>query len=665
MQERIAEVINLLLEADEPLTGMQLAQLVQVSPRTITNDLHNAKTMLAEYGYDLISKRGTGYYLDISAEEADALRERLGICGDGQSMQQMRLLAIMDAVFLSDGTITLPALAAKLNVSRNCILRDIQMINAYIHRYQVSLEVKRNAGVVFSGRELAIRYSYLSFRKNNAEYITISAQMEQMEAYKKLLRYVGADFAKIYLRVFPNIAAATIVDCIALAEKKLNVSFTESSWINILEYISLAILRPEHMPQLAEGKGKDKKAIRELREYAAAKEMAAYLLRKAGGYISEDEVFYLCLCMQANARQDSVEDILEKTARMDKNTLESAHALLQYFSELLKYQFDQESTAELLAFCIERMKIKNSCGLEWFATQPAPAATKNNDVLVACLSSHNVVENLLGFDVDNADLFHIAICLDNAMNSTPSSVNAVYITREEYPIALQQMNLIRSSVPELQFLKLIQSARLNNKEEKQFLSDQNILVCSTFPLQVGVPVSHQVVVSSRFQAKDAQAIKLELYKMKNGSQSMANDHTAQRPYIIANVKSCGDVKQVLKAGCALLRRMGYAYQGYEADVVCKEATQPSALENGVAIPHSSPQYVKESAVYLMKLESPVVWSNGAMVDLVFFLALGVDQGESIRQNASWVYGFINNPAVLASLRAAAGTDELMSILKND
>ncbi len=219
MQERIAEVINLLLEADEPLTGMQLAQLVQVSPRTITNDLHNAKTMLAEYGYDLISKRGTGYYLDISAEEADALRERLGICGNGQSMQQMRLLAIMDAVFLSDGTITLPALAAKLNVSRNCILRDIQMINAYIHRYQVSLEVKRNAGVVFSGRELAIRYSYLSFRKNNAEYITISAQMEQMEAYKKLLRYVGADFAKIYLRVFPNIAAATIVDCIALAEK--------------------------------------------------------------------------------------------------------------------------------------------------------------------------------------------------------------------------------------------------------------------------------------------------------------------------------------------------------------------------------------------------------------------------------------------------------------
>ena len=92
MQERIAEVINLLLEADEPLTGMQLAQLVQVSPRTITNDLHNAKTMLAEYGYDLISKRGTGYYLDISAEEADALRERLGICGNGQSMQQMRLL---------------------------------------------------------------------------------------------------------------------------------------------------------------------------------------------------------------------------------------------------------------------------------------------------------------------------------------------------------------------------------------------------------------------------------------------------------------------------------------------------------------------------------------------------------------------------------------------
>ena len=54
-----------------------------------------------------------------------------------------------------------------------------------------------------------------------------------------------------------------------------------------------------------------------------------------------------------------------------------------------------------------------------------------------------------------------------------------------------------------------------------------------------------------------------------------------------------------------------------------------------------------------------------MVDLVFFLALGVDQGESIRQNASWVYGFINNPAILASLRAAAGTDELMSILKND
>lgn len=663
MRNRIAELINLLLGATQPLTGMQLAQLIQVSPRTVAKDLQTIKEVFAECGYTLISKRGTGYYLELSEAEKNDLRKRLGICGDGQHAQQIRLLSIMDAVFLSDRAVTLSALAAKFGVSKSCILSDIQTINAYIHRYQVDLQVKRNAGVVFCGKELAIRYSYLSFRESNAEYIRIPLALEQMESYIKLLKFVSAEFAKVYLRVFPSIAVCTVVDSIVLAEKKLNVSFTESSWENILQYIALAILRPEHMPQFDDEKIKDKRQIKESNEYYAAKEMAAYLLRKAGGYICENEICYLGLCMQANSRQDSMEDILERTAQIDKSTLDSAHALLQYFSELLKYPFDKDDTAELLAFYIERMRIKNNCGLEWFAARLCPAATQNNDVLVACLSAHNVVENLLGFQVDNADLFHIAICLDNAMNSMPKHINALYITREEYPIAKQQMNLIRSSVPGIQFIKAIQSSKLSNEEARKLLSNQNVLVCSTFPLQIGVPICHQVIISSRFKATDAQAINLELYKMRNSGPNPASDKPAGRPHIIAHVKHYDDAKQVLHSGCALLRRMGYAYQGYEADVVCKEITQPSALENGVAIPHSSPQFVKESAVYLIKLDAPVIWSNGESVDLVFFLALGANTGESIKQNASWVYGFINNPEILSLLRTAQSTDELMDILK--
>lgn len=663
MRNRIAEMINLLLGATQPLTGMQLAQLLQVSPRTVTNDLQIIKEIFAECGYSLISKRGTGYYLELSEEEKDDLRRRLGIYSNGQCVQQIRLLSIMDAVFLSDRSVTLSALATRFDVSKSCIMSDIQMINGYIHRYQVDLQVKRNAGVVFCGKELAIRYSYLSFRESNVKYINIPLELEQMESYIKLLKYVSAEFAKVYLRVFPTIAVSTVVDSIVLAEKKLNVSFTESSWENILQYIALAILRPEHMPQFDDRKIKEKREIKESNEYFAAKEMAAYLLRKAGGYICENEICYLGLCMQANARQDSIEDILERTSQIDKNTLDSTHALLQYFSELLKYQFDKDDTAKLLAFYIERMRIKNNCGLEWFAARLCPAATKNNDVLVACLSAHNVVENLLGFQVDNADLFHIAICLDNAMNSMPNHVNALYITRDEYPIAKQQMNLIRSAVPGIQFIKAIQSSKLSNEEDRKLLSNQNILVCSTFPLQIGAPICHQVVISSRFKVTDAQAINLELYKMRNSGPTAIGDKPLARPHIIAHVKHYADAKQALHNGCALLRRMGYAYQGYEADVVCKELTQPSALGNGVAIPHSSPQYVKESAVYLMKLDEPVVWSNGESVDLVFFLALGAATGESIKQNASWVYGFINNPEILTLLRTAQSTDELMDILK--
>lgn len=663
MHSRIESILDYLFQMKEPITGEQLAQLIQVSPRTIVKDLQTIKELLSESGCTLVSKRGTGYYLEATENEKYELRKKFGIYGNKSSNRQLRLLSIMDAVFLADKAVTLSAFAAELNVNKSCIMSDIQAINAYIRRYQVCLEVKRNAGVTFSGIELAIRYSYLSFRKNNAEYISIPIESEQSEDYMKLLKYVSADFSKLYLRVFPTLSIGTIIDSVVLAEEKLGVSFTESSWENILQYLALAILRPECMPPFMGSASKSKIDLAASVEFTAAKRVAAYLLRKAGSYISENEVYYLSLCMQANARQDSVEDIMSRTEHLDSRTMESAHALLQYFSELLKYQLDKDALAELLSYYIERMRIKNSSGLEWFAAQPCPALVKNNDVLVACLSSHNVVESLLGFEVDNSDLFHIAICLDNAMIKSPDNINAVYISREDYSIARQQVNQIQSSLPGIKFLKVIQSSKLGKDEKRRYLSDPSVLVCSTFPLQVGVPLSHQVVVSSRFNDDDAYALKLEMYKMRKGSPRHADGKDAPRPHIIANTKNYRDEKEILHSGCVTLRRMGYAYQGYEADVFCKEMTQPSTLENGVAIPHASPQYVKESAVYLMRLDTPVIWSNGESVDLVFFLAFRRDNGELIRQNASWVYSLLNNPATLSALRAARDSDELMNILR--
>ena len=52
------------------------------------------------------------------------------------------------------------------------------------------------------------------------------------------------EFYRCYVQAFPGFSLIRIQGALHMAERRLNTMFTTSSWLNLLEYVTLMLLRP-------------------------------------------------------------------------------------------------------------------------------------------------------------------------------------------------------------------------------------------------------------------------------------------------------------------------------------------------------------------------------------------------------------------------------------
>lgn len=85
--------------------------------------------------------------------------------------------------------------------------------------------------------------------------------------------------------------------------------------------------------------------------------------------------------------------------------------------------------------------------------------------------------------------------------------------------------------------------------------------------------------------------------------------------------SCQNREEVIERLGQLLLAHGCVSQAFLAEVYKRELMAPTALGNGVAIPHGDPNHVLRPAIAIATLRNPVDW-GGQPADVVCLLALG-------------------------------------------
>jgi len=152
---RQREILKIILDANRPIGSVELAKLLHITPRQVNYSIKGVKVWLKQNGQDLNVLPGTGFALNLTANQTQALFQKINIHSDVQIILSVSQRQQLLALFLL--TQTEPVILAQLEqisaVSRMTILKDLDEIGTWLEGQEIRLIRKPHFGILANGLE--------------------------------------------------------------------------------------------------------------------------------------------------------------------------------------------------------------------------------------------------------------------------------------------------------------------------------------------------------------------------------------------------------------------------------------------------------------------------------------------------------------------------------
>ena len=211
-EKRILKMAYLLLQSNGYLKAGDLARELNLSERTIKNDIEHLRVFLKECGCTLDSVRGKGYILQIDEPDQFAkIREWLNILFNNVenntrerlSYQLARAIMCRQATD-EDGYFLLDELAAQLYCSSSTVKKKMTWVREFLKSFGISLISRPSHGMKLCGDEFSQRLCMLELYENHFR-IRVVAFNDQV--YERAFRDRG-DKDKVRKTVLDTIRAS-------------------------------------------------------------------------------------------------------------------------------------------------------------------------------------------------------------------------------------------------------------------------------------------------------------------------------------------------------------------------------------------------------------------------------------------------------------------------
>lgn len=188
-EKRILKMAYLLLEADGFLKAGDFARELNLSERTVKNDMEHLRDFLKDCGCSLDSVRGKGYLLKIDRPDQFAkTREWLNILFNNVeannrehlSYQLARAIMCRQAAD-EDGYFLLEELAAQLYCSASTVKKKMPWVREFFASFQLSLVTKPSHGMKLCGSELGQRLGMLELYENHFRIRVVAFENQAYE----------------------------------------------------------------------------------------------------------------------------------------------------------------------------------------------------------------------------------------------------------------------------------------------------------------------------------------------------------------------------------------------------------------------------------------------------------------------------------------------------
>lgn len=153
--------VTLLLDEEEYQSIGYFAEKLDVTARTLRDDLKEIDDVLKRLGLSLERKTGKGILIQRSAKGSESLRALLaeGRQNSYQPLSERRMDILRELLLYSQQYLSIQKLSDQYYVSRTSIVNDLKYIESWLEKYGLSLS-KSVAGTRVNGNEANIRRAF-------------------------------------------------------------------------------------------------------------------------------------------------------------------------------------------------------------------------------------------------------------------------------------------------------------------------------------------------------------------------------------------------------------------------------------------------------------------------------------------------------------------------
>lgn len=633
-------ILKALIDSSDYVTMSFFMSKLNVSKRTIQNELSYLKKEGKNNGYELQNTYGKGYSLRIvDVQNLNHFLKRLNSNESTDVRGQGHLINDELCILLSNDKkryTSTNELSEELGISNTLLYSKADTISEYLNSYHLKLERKSHYGLRIVGDP------------SNIRKLMMDLYMHGENRFKNLVDMKVGNYDE-YERLVQD----------SIRNNNLKIGYYEFQtimcWLRIIVFYKLFF----------DLESKDDLTIKSsktnLIDFSKLGDVLLKLQHNFQFLLSVNDVAEFYHLVEHSTQKGRIKSNVDR----EKMTLE----LLVFFKGVDKENHTDYSSDKLfldnlvthLEFLIarldEKITYKNPLLLE--------ICIKYSMIFDIVLKLSSFLKDRFGYETSNDELGLIAVhFLNHSEKERKNRINqyekiAIICTNDggisELVKTRIQSIFPKSGVESFPFW--------NYSDVKNFHPN---IIFSSVPLKENpdIPVLY---IKELLSDKDLENIKHTLF-LKNDaiSEDKYSDHSTQYLSLIKpelfRVITAGNYLELINNMSKEMIKKGYAYKNFDEDVALRERYMSTIYRNGIAIPHPIKMDGKESAISLY-IVKPKLVENSKDVKLIFMICLTKKDSYYYRSISNGLFQLMQNEVKIKELYKKADLNNTRSILR--
>ncbi|WP_207669260.1 BglG family transcription antiterminator [Fonticella tunisiensis] len=670
LDSRKRYIVEALLESDGVLKEHELAEKLDVSIRTIRNDINYLKSYLEKSNIFIKSKPRIGVWVEADENNKKALWDKLDVQNGNAEVafeQQSRCRYIIKKLLNSDRNITMQELADELFISKATVNLDMKLVEEWIKKHNLGLHKKTYHGIKVVGNEKDFRFAIASYiRENTNKSINIDSinqmfqntLMPDVEGLKDILTHVG-EMELIYVNKI-------IYDI----QRENNISLTDDSYWELTIYFLIMVDRirkGKHVRFL----NADAVRIMKTREYSMALTVADKIMKLLHLNINQDEICYITMhLLGIKVNVYSVSDDETVNFRFNEEIEVVINRLIKY----IKDRFNLDLTMDkklILGLSLHFVSAINRLKYGTSIHNPMIDEIKRNYPYAfnIAVEISNILKDSFQIDIIEDEIGFIALHLQAAIERNEEIKNQrirTYVVCNSGIGVAQLLSIqLKKNFPQIEISKIVSISDLISEIKTTEYKGKIQLVISTIPIkEIDVPIIHVNPVISPQDIKNIEREITRLTKLreyKNRLKRFLSLRAYTREDLIFLEMNFKNKIELVEFVSSKLFDAGFVTREFAESVLEREKLSTTYIGNGAAMPHGYSQYVNKPIISIVQLKEPIDW-EGKKVNIVFLCAMDLSLNKDAEKLFEDIYEIVNNKEYLKKLKQISNKAEFMEIL---